>query len=428
MSPRAIQVTTNRPKSQVSQFRFDGENLVAALARAESYEDEFYPVTNATIEYNANGRREMEFSFVNRDDHHNYLSDIRINGRLPARHNGPRCCDVPALQSPKNAVAPTQTLIATNSNNDYNNIQRMKSVLSDQSNSKKEFENNKLNTTPTTTDEKTSLSNNIIATCIQNGRNQNSGYHTFNNNPAYLNKPDYLSYNYCSSLCHRINSKNNLNSGSSSDGCGPYLKSNVSNIPRSPKCSYRLNDSASECHCLKLLKSDDLEFIDEEEKDQESGPSLIRKTPTVMSISPLCSAAADSIVRSCSVGYLDTVDTQMVPCDVALRMLRKDAPNKRLVLVSRKTKRKKKLLKERSDIEQSVQSVKPKLNNCGKSKSLDSSDIFPSMERIVVEQVSQKRNVEVKVEEKKVVEKKVAVASKATFPVASVRWVLGSWE
>jgi hypothetical protein len=44
-------------------------------------------------------------------------------------------------------------------------------------------------------------------------------------------------------------------------------------------------------------------------------------------------------VRSCSVGYLDLVDAQIVPCDVALNMLRKDAPNKRLFLISRKNKR-----------------------------------------------------------------------------------------
>lgn len=98
----------------------------------------------------------------------------------------------------------------------------------------------------------------------------------------------------------------------------------------------------------------------------------------MMSIGPLCSA--DSIVRSCSVGYLDLVDAQLVPCDVALKMLRKDAPNKRLILVSRKPKKRRKN-KVQHDISQ--QNTKPpRLRNCGKSRSLDSSDIFPSTEQI----------------------------------------------
>ena len=97
-----------------------------------------------------------------------------------------------------------------------------------------------------------------------------------------------------------------------------------------------------------------------------------------MSIGPLCSA--DSIVRSCSVGYLDLVDAQLVPCDVALKMLRKDAPNKRLILVSRKPKKRR---KNKAQNEIGQQTAKPpRLRNCGKSRSLDSSDIFPSTEQI----------------------------------------------
>ena len=128
-------------------------------------------------------------------------------------------------------------------------------------------------------------------------------------------------------------------------------------------------------------KPDELKYIDEESRLDFEGLSqrrAVHRTPTVMSIGPLCSA--DSIVRSCSVGYLDLVDAQMVPCDVALKMLRKDAPNKRLVLVSRKPKKRR---KNKAQNEISQQTTKPpRLRNCGKSRSLDSSDIFPSTEQI----------------------------------------------
>lgn len=46
----------------------------------------------------------------------NYCETVRAGGHHHHRPTyAPRCCDVPALQSPKNAVAPTQTLIATSS-------------------------------------------------------------------------------------------------------------------------------------------------------------------------------------------------------------------------------------------------------------------------------------------------------------------------
>lgn len=69
------------------------------------------------------------------------------------------------------------------------------------------------------------------------------------------------------------------------------------------------------------------------------------RQPTVVSIGPT-QVSANSIVRSCSVGYLDLVDAQIVPCDVALNMLRKDAPNKRLFLISRKHKRRRRAEKD----------------------------------------------------------------------------------
>ncbi|CAB3388355.1 Hypothetical predicted protein, partial [Cloeon dipterum] len=82
--------------------------------------------------------------------------------------------------------------------------------------------------------------------------------------------------------------------------------------------------------------------------------------PTVVNPSTY-SILLDPMVRSCSVGYLDLVDLTLNSHgplgDPA------DAPPKRLVLVHKK------------------EQPKPKLSNCGKSKSFDSSEIFPSAER-----------------------------------------------
>ncbi|XP_044262852.1 tubby-related protein 4 [Tribolium madens] len=119
---------------------------------------------------------------------------------------------------------------------------------------------------------------------------------------------------------------------------------------------------------VKNEKKKDLSFIDEEALP---GPSTsIRPSNT------LC--LADSMVRSCSVGYLDMVDAQLVPSDVALLMLRKDAP-KRLVLVNRKQKTKRQSRQHREN----RNNKSPKLKNCGKSKSLDSSDLFPNTEPVI---------------------------------------------
>lgn len=113
-------------------------------------------------------------------------------------------------------------------------------------------------------------------------------------------------------------------------------------------------------------KRRDLQYIDEDNVTHATiENSAISRTPTIISISPA------SITRSCSVGYLDSVD--IIPSDITLSILRKETPYKRLVLVDRKpTARKDKRIN------------KKKLVQCGKSKSLDSCDmqqIFAKVEK-----------------------------------------------
>lgn len=444
MTPRNSRLTPNRPKSQISNQFLASESLPPSLARLEGYES--------------------EFPYVDMQDMGNLYENIRNaptnTYRTPPRHNPPRCCDVPALQSPKNAVAPTQTLIATsNASADYaNSIQRMKNVLADQQagmTTKKELENNKLN--QLSQDDKLSLTScpaNIISMSMHNGQEASSSRNISQTSilkslentidsgqTAYLNGLNTTTASNSAATAHSVvptttsysahsfvHSKNNQNSGTASPNAAPSNSStqlgqatllNKSGIHAtagivSPACSYQFPENIDQCfgsscsqcfskHGIKDLKChvcygkinpgylgtgtpangkpDEMQFIDDEIRaDAETSEQLrgVHRTSTVISISPMCSN--DSIVRSCSVGYLDLVDAQLVPCDVALRMLRRDAPNKRLVLVSRKTKRRKK--NKHPDATQQS-SKPPRLRNCGKSRSLDSSDIFPSNEQII---------------------------------------------
>ncbi|XP_012254118.2 tubby-related protein 4 isoform X1 [Athalia rosae] len=469
MTPRNSRLNTNRPKSQISNQFITSEALSPALARAESYED--------------------EFSYVDLQDMVSFCENLRATSgntyRTPPRHNAPRCCDVPTLQSPKNAVAPTQTLIATsNPNTDYTgNIQRVKTALADQQTNmatKKDIENNKMNQI---SDEKSTLtanSGNVISLSNQSGQitaggNLGSGSCSPStiinglNNPGNCSQSQSIFLNGLNSIGASsgvlstsstlqisnaqmgqisVHSKNNLNigtitSGSTGVDCSnavtnpPHVcstptcskpansKSTITNLNGlcngsiSPTCSNQFHvaqsqtNSPSQCQlmlnqsnggqlnskrketkpqgcCGKSIpsgnqigiapgKSEELRYIDEENSLEGTTQfRSVHRTPTVVSIGPLC--LADPIVRSCSVGYLDLVDAQLVPCEVALRMLRKEAPNKRLVLVSRKTRKKRKN-KPQADVAQ-PNTKPPRLKSCGKSRSLDSSDIFPSTEQI----------------------------------------------
>uniref|UniRef100_A0A1A9Z234 SOCS box domain-containing protein n=1 Tax=Glossina pallidipes TaxID=7398 RepID=A0A1A9Z234_GLOPL len=89
----------------------------------------------------------------------------------------------------------------------------------------------------------------------------------------------------------------------------------------------------------------------------------MKRTPTVVSIAPV---TVDAITRSCSVGYLDTV--AITPSDEALTALRREAPNKRLILVDNRRTRKKRPAQENNR--------KPRLQQTGKSKSFDSCEIL----------------------------------------------------
>nr|XP_033327664.1 tubby-related protein 4 isoform X2 [Megalopta genalis] len=408
MTPRNARLNSNRPKSQISNQFMANEALPATLSRVENYEN--------------------ELPYVDLQEIGNLYDNLRTapanTYRTPPRHNPPRCCDVPALQSPKNAVAPTQTIIATsNTGTDYaNNIQRMKTVLADQQAgmvTKKELENNKFN--QISQDDKAVLSScptTIIPMSIHNGQSpaaeasssrdcpQSSIVNGLDNNNS-CSQPQAIFLNGVQSRKPSHNSGSGATALGHGQSNGAFSKNGIHLASNhSPACSYQFPENIEQCvgqscaHCTSKFKdfkshescgktnasylptcgpssrSEEMRFTDDETRGEAVALEHSRgvhRTPTVVSIGPLC--VNDSIVRSCSVGYLDMVDAQLVPCDVALKMLRKEAPNKRLVLVSRKTKRRK---KNKAQLEIGQQTSKsPRLRNCGKSRSLDSSDIFP---------------------------------------------------
>jgi hypothetical protein len=96
------------------------------------------------------------------------------------------------------------------------------------------------------------------------------------------------------------------------------------------------------------------------QKEEELPPPLgaCNRGPTVVNPTSY-SILLDPMVRSCSVGYLDLVDLALNSHGPLGDLT--EVPPKRLFLVHKK-----------------MEQPKPKLKHCGKSKSFDSSDIFPT--------------------------------------------------
>lgn len=150
------------------------------------------------------------------------------------------------------------------------------------------------------------------------------------------------------------------------------INSQVTPVP----LNLNLNLERTEPKAIKdklTFKKKDLQFIDDTPTTsaavQITEPKIPRTT-TIVSIAP--AGIPDSMTRSCSVGYLDSVD--IVPSDVALSLLRKEAPNKRLVLVDRKPKK----AKKSHDDNRRMKQLK-----CAKSKSLDLCDLLQTSPKLI---------------------------------------------
>jgi len=323
------------------------------------------------------------------------------------RHISPLMCDgsVPTLQSPKNAVAPSeflidrnpssQTIVATATSSDHaGNVQRMKSVLAEQQSQNRNIVGLNLNLNLCTLEQ-----NNIDLRHVVMKRVDNEGNINFSNKLHQL-------YNNSSSEgitgtdAVVIPTNATLHSASTSPMKPMNNNNNNSHIVGKRKEKHCSNKSSPGGNQMVVSgskwcmgKPEDLLYIDE---DGGCAPGelptpdrgSVKRTPTTVPIAPRPPAClADSMVRSCSVGYLDLVDAQLVASDIALLMLRKEAP-KRLVLVNRKNKQRRHKNKGQHTQDMSSSGAEDrnvcstsrplKLKHCGKSRSLDSSDIFPA--------------------------------------------------
>ncbi|KPJ02891.1 Tubby-related protein 4 [Papilio xuthus] len=137
-----------------------------------------------------------------------------------------------------------------------------------------------------------------------------------------------------------------------------------------------------------LQKGEDLKFIDEETPIEATINNLserpremrVQRTTTVVPISPVCASVPvyDTMTRSCSVGYLDLVDPQVLRAH-SITTLRGEQP-RRLVLVNNKRHRRARRHFRANDIKQ-METKTPSLKKCGKSRSLDSGELSITVEK-----------------------------------------------
>ncbi|XP_055323510.1 tubby-related protein 4 [Sitodiplosis mosellana] len=319
MSPRPNRFPSRSKNGNLSKT--EKKSLLGPLAKAEMYEDDV-----ASSEQNVENQSQSQSKPI-RPKHietsitsscrpgPSYSSFVAqysrssSNGSGQSRHAiSPLCCEgsVPTLQSPKNAVGPSDTI-----------FERPPAVQT--------------------------------AAIIN---------YPINNN------------DYTNSIVHTKSSISNEQSKSNAQHIPP--NQHLSNGGNAAMTNGKNSRTTDRLHS----KKKDLQYIDDD-TPTASGVALatattapatssnetnMHRTTTVVSISPACLNM--SMTRSCSVGYLDSVDT---PSDEALSMLRKETPNKRLVLVDRKPNKKTKQTEN--------QTKKMKLIKCGKSKSLDSCDL-----------------------------------------------------
>ncbi|XP_053679881.1 uncharacterized protein LOC128730826 [Anopheles nili] len=331
------------------------------LARAESYEDDtdgaessvviVSDLHSATPAARTPPRQSIGYSLVSRP------SSASSNQSRVAI--SPLYCEgsVPTLQSPKNAVAPSDiifdrppagqtTLMSYSSNTDY--IGCMVQVKNALVSSDHHHGRSSLNTTmPLNLNLNLDRSVNGIG-----GKDSQAG------NPKNTPKKQNLKY---------IDEESTPSTSSTT--AIPAL----AQVPPS-SCSTTVPVSATECNGL--------------ETPVAETTTGMHRTPTVASMMPFISTTTsggtvtripDSITRSCSVGYLDNM--AIVPGEEALSMMRRDAPYKRLVLVDKK--RQKKYKRNLDELRQAT-----KLRVDAKSKSLDScSDILqdvPNLNRDLI--------------------------------------------
>ncbi|XP_058974169.1 tubby-related protein 4 isoform X2 [Musca domestica] len=339
MSPRPNRLLARHRNSSSSSTSNGGNQIAGALgrsplARAESYDDDS---TSESPEAAAPGPSTSAAASSSSSSSHKVLRPKNITSTF-GRPNGSSCGQsrhaisplfsdgsVPTLQSPKNAVAPTDiiferpavsangqtTLMSYSSNADYtNNVVQVKNAL-----------------------------------LTESLRSTNSHV-----NPVPLN----LSLNL-----ERMDA-------------AAKVKAMASQPSTSKKREMQFIDDemqASSSAAAAAIAQNTVNAVVAPVPPPSDVTNPMKRTPTVVSIAPV---STDVITRSCSVGYLDSV--AITPSDEALTALRREAPHKRLILVDNRKCRKKRM--HQGD------SSKPRLVMTGKSKSLDSCDLLSTQAKL----------------------------------------------
>ncbi|CAH2071665.1 unnamed protein product, partial [Iphiclides podalirius] len=345
----------------------NNNNANPSVARADSYDEFPYIDTNDA----ANNSAESVYSTPVR--HTSQAAERRMNNTagVPNRHAiSPLRCEssVPTLQSPKNAVAPTDIIferpspqtVTCGGRGDFCGGRADYSVRGD---------------------------NVSLKTNISNIEQQ-----TFNLNLS-IEPSRQVTIKKCD---------NHI-----SDNCLSKLRKNI--CSRGESASYEVNTRILKSLCNKnfehevhpdamsrrsdnlksLQKSEDLKYIDEEMPTEATVNNLterpreirVQRTTTVVPISPVCTSVPvyDTMTRSCSVGYLDLVDPQVLRAH-SISTLRGEQP-RRLFLVNNKRHRRPKRNFRTNDIKQ-TETRTPSLKKCGKSRSLDSGELSITVEKL----------------------------------------------
>ncbi|KAM3960985.1 LOW QUALITY PROTEIN: WD40 superfamily protein Tusp [Aphomia sociella] len=341
-------------------------------SRTESYDEVPFVDANDTI----NNVPESVYSTPVR--HATQAADRRVNNAgVPNRHAiSPLRCEssVPTLQSPKNAVAPTDIIferpspqtVTCGGRGDFCGGRADYSVRGDN----------------------VSLKGNL----------SNIEQQSFNLNLS-IEPSRQVTIKKCDSHV--------------TDNCLSKLRKNI--CSRSETASYDMNTRILKSLCNKnyeheihpdamtrrteglksVQKGEDLKFIDEEIIRDERSPvdttynnitektreMRVQRTTTVVPISPVCAnlPVYDTMTRSCSVGYLDLVDPQLMHAQVSLTA--PGEPPRRLVLVNNKRHRRPRRHHRTTDVRQAETAKTPTLKKCGKSRSLDSSEMSAAAEK-----------------------------------------------
>ncbi|XP_047526052.1 tubby-related protein 4 isoform X2 [Pieris napi] len=331
------------------------------IARAESYEEFPFIDTSDTM----NNVPENVYATPIR--HAPQATERRVNNptTLPNRHAiSPLRCEssVPTLQSPKNAVAPTDIIferpspqaVTCGGRGDFYGGRTDYSVRGDNVSLKGNLSNN----------EHQSFNLNLSLEPSRQVTIKKCDNHVTDNCLSKIRK----------NICSRGESASfEMNTRILKSLCNKNFEHEVH-----PDAMCKRNETLKN-----LQKGEDLKYIDEEtpvdttinnitEKPREE--RRVQRTTTVVPISPVCANVPmyDTMTRSCSVGYLDLVDPQVLHAQVSLSALRGEPP-RRLILVNNKRHRRPRRY-FKNDMK-AVETTKMTLKKCGKSRSLDSSEL-----------------------------------------------------